>query len=67
MRTKRGRAGLGLTEFILGWTLLGGGGGYVVKRGRWLDLREKFRGGGGSLLGGATWLIGQGVGGGGGG
>ena len=26
MRTKRGRAGLGLTEFILGWTLLGGGG-----------------------------------------
>ena len=26
MSTKRGRAGLGLTEFILGWTLLGGGG-----------------------------------------
>ena len=46
MRTKRGRAGLGLTKFFFG----GGGGGFVVKRvGGW--TLEKNLGGGGRLRG----------------
>ena len=44
-----------------------GGGGYVVKRGRGLDLREKFRGGGLSTRGGGGYVVDWSGGGGGGG